>query len=192
VTIRQLDTEQARSAIPALAEILLDCVAGGASVSFMADVTRAGAEHFFSGVADSVARGERALLVAEDEDSRFIGTVQGLLAMPPNQPHRGEIAKMLVHRKGRRRGFGAALMVAAENAARAAGKSLLVLDTVTDGDGYNLYRRLGWSIAGEIPDFALWPDGRPCPTTFMWKRLSEVVSCSGSSAGVGADSSGSR
>jgi GNAT superfamily N-acetyltransferase len=192
VTIRQLDAEQARAAIPALAEILLDCVAGGASVSFMADMNRAQAEHFFSGVADRVARGERALLVAEDEDNCLIGTVQVLLAMPPNQPHRGEIAKMLVHRKGRRRGFGAALMAAAENAARAAGKSLLVLDTVTDGDGYNLYRRLGWSIAGEIPDFALWPDGRPCPTTFMWKRLSEAVSYNGSSAGVGADSTGPR
>ena len=78
---------------------------------------------------------------------------------------------MLVHRAGRRQGLGAALMRAAEEAGRAAGKSLLTLDTVTDGDGFRLYRRLGWEVAGTVPDYALWPDGRPCPTTFMWKRV---------------------
>ena len=179
MTIRKLDAEEAQRAVPELAEILLDCVAGGASVSFMTDLSRAEAERFFWGVADSVARGERALIVAEDGARRPIGTVQVLLAMPPNQPHRAEIAKMLVHRDGRRRGLGTALMIAAEEEAFAAGRSLLVLDTVTHGAGYHLYLRLGWHIAGEIPDFALWPDGRLCPTTVMWKRLGENVSDSG-------------
>jgi GNAT superfamily N-acetyltransferase len=172
VTIRKLDADEAHHAVPALAEILLDCVAGGASVSFMADLSLVEAERFFSGVADSVARAERVLLVAENDERRIVGTVQVILSMPPNQPHRGEVAKMLVHRASRRQGRGTALMVAAEEAARTADKSLLVLDTVTHSAGYNLYLRLGWRIAGEIPDFALWPDGGLCPTTFMWKRIS--------------------
>jgi GNAT superfamily N-acetyltransferase len=168
--IRSLDGREAAEAAPALADILLDCVAGGASVSFMADMTRAEAEAFFRGCAEAVARGERRLIVAEDE-AGLAGTVQLITAMPPNQPHRGEIAKMLVHRRARGRGIGAALMRAAEAEARAAGKTVLTLDTVTDSDGFRLYRRLGWTIAGEIPDFALWPDGRLCPTTYMWKRV---------------------
>lgn len=169
--VRSIDGAEAASRVPALADILLDCVAGGASVSFMADLTRDEAEGFWRGVAAGVARGERLLLGAEDDTGRLIGTVQVILATPPNQPHRGEIAKMLVHRDGRRQGTGAALMIAAEEAARAAGRSLLTLDTVTDGDGFRLYRRLGWQVAGTVPGYALWPDGRPCPTTFMWKDI---------------------
>lgn len=168
--IRALDGAEARAAVPALAGILMDCVAGGASVSFMAGLAPTEAEAFWHGVAADVAGGGRALLVAQDE-GRLLGTVQVILAMPPNQPHRGEIAKMLVHRDGRRRGLGAALMGAAEDAARAAGKRLLTLDTVTDGDGHRLYRRLGWQVAGTVPDYALWPDGGLCPTTFMWKHI---------------------
>lgn len=171
MNVRALDGDEARAAVPALADVLLDCVAGGASVSFMADMSRAEAEAFWQSIAEGVARGERTLLVSQEDDGRILGTVQVILATPPNQPHRGEIAKMLVHRAGRRQGLGAALMRAAEEAGRAAGKSLLTLDTVTDGDGFRLYRRLGWEVAGTVPDYALWPDGRPCPTTFMWKRV---------------------
>lgn len=169
--IRTLDVNAARAAAPALAGILLDCVAGGASVSFMADLTRAEAEAFWHGVADGVAAGERSLIVAEDEEGRIVGTVQLILKLPPNQPHRGEIAKMLVARSARRRGIGAALMRAAEAEARAAGKSLLTLDTVSGSEGERLYRSLGWQVAGEIPDFAMWPDGRLCPTTYLYRRV---------------------
>lgn len=168
--IRTLDANAARAAVPALTDVLLDCVAGGASVSFMADLTRADAEAFWHSVADSVARGERVLFVAEDE-GRILGTVQLIVKLPPNQPHRGEIAKMLVHRAARRKGFGAALMRAAEDKARELGKTLLTLDTVTGSEGERLYRSLGWQVAGEIPDFAMWPDGRLCPTTYLYRRI---------------------
>jgi GNAT superfamily N-acetyltransferase len=94
-----------------------------------------------------------------------------VLAMPDNQPHRADVAKMLVHRRARRRGLGAALMQAAEAAARDAGKTLLVLDTVTGGDAARLYARLGWQRCGEIPGYALWPRGGLCSTTYFYKPL---------------------
>ncbi|GGF66225.1 N-acetyltransferase [Azorhizobium oxalatiphilum] len=169
--ITRLDGAAAVAAIPALSDILLDCVAGGASVSFMQDMTRAEAEAFWRRIADDVAQGGRALLVAE-QDGRALGTVQVILDTPPNQPHRGEIAKMLVHRDGRQQGMGAALMRAAEDTARQEGRTLLTLDTVPDEAGFRLYARLGWSSAGVVPGYALWPDGRPCDTLYMWKQLS--------------------
>jgi GNAT superfamily N-acetyltransferase len=136
----------------ALAEVLMDCVEGGASVSFMHPLPRAKALAFWEGVLASAARGERIVLVAEDVDSHtIVGTVQVVLAMPDNQPHRADVAKMLVHRRARRRGLGAALMQAAEAAAREAGKTLLVLDAVTGGDAERLYERLGWQRCGVIP-----------------------------------------
>jgi GNAT superfamily N-acetyltransferase len=168
--IRRLNTIGERE-IRGLSDVLIDCVEGGASVSFMLPMTRAKAEAFWQTAATSVARGERIVLVAEDEAGAIIGTVQVLLNQPENQPHRGDIAKMLVHRRARRLGVGAALLAAAERAALDAGKSLLVLDTVTDADGYRLYSRNGWQRVGEIPDYALWPDGRPCPTTIFFKPL---------------------
>jgi GNAT superfamily N-acetyltransferase len=169
--VRSLDAAAAQAAVPALAEVLLDCVDGGASVSFMADLTRAEAEAFFAGCAEGVASGERKLLVAVDENGRIVGTVQLIVKLPPNQPHRAEVAKMLVHRSARRKGVGAALMRTVEDEARAAGKWLLVLDTVTGSDGEKLYTRLGWRVAGVVPDFALWPDGRLCATTYLYRRL---------------------
>lgn len=169
--IHRLDADTAHAAAPALADILMDCIAGGASVSFMAGLTRADAEDFWHDVAASVGRGERLLIAAGPDQGEFVGTVQVIVSTPPNQPHRGEIAKMLVRRDARHRGVGGALMDEAETAARRAGKTILTLDTVTGGDGYRLYRRQGWQIAGEIPDYALWPDGSLCPTTFMWKRI---------------------
>ncbi|MEO7414185.1 MAG: GNAT family N-acetyltransferase [Opitutaceae bacterium] len=156
-----------------LSDVLIDCVDGGASVSFMAPMTRAKAEGFWQGVATSASRGERVVLVAEEPAGRIIGTVQIILNAPENQPHRGEIAKMLVHRQARRRGVGAALLAAAERSAVAAGKTLLVLDTVTGADGERLYATHGWQRCGVIPSFALWPDGRPCATTVFFKALQQ-------------------
>lgn len=156
----------------ALAEVLIDCVAGGASVSFMWPLPHHRALAFWQGVLDSARRGERIVLVAEDADTNaVVGTVQLLLAMPDNQPHRADVAKMLVHRRARRRGLGAALMQAAEAAARSAGRTLLVLDTVTGSDAERLYSRLGWQRVGVIPGYALWPNGGPCDTTYFYKTL---------------------
>jgi GNAT superfamily N-acetyltransferase len=157
---------------PALAEVLMDCVEAGASVSFMWPLPRQKALAFWHGVMDSARRGERVLLVALDSEGQVCGTVQVVLAMPENQPHRGDVCKLLVHRRARRCGLGAALIRAAENAAREAGRKLLVLDAVTGGDAERLYARLGWQRVGVIPGFALWPNGGFCDTTYFYKALS--------------------
>jgi GNAT superfamily N-acetyltransferase len=159
--------------IQGLSDVLIDCVEGGASVSFMLPMTRDKAETYWRSLAGGLERGERALLVAEDA-AGIVGTVQVIYSLPENQPHRGDVAKMLVHRRGRRQGVGAALLAAAERSALAAGKTLLVLDTVTDSDGYRLYARHGWQRVGEIPNYALWPDGRLCPTTVFYKALTST------------------
>jgi GNAT superfamily N-acetyltransferase len=168
--LRTLDGAAALAAVPALADVLIDCVHGGASVSFMAPLPLAKARAFWQGVADGVARGERLLLVAEDADG-IAGTVQVVLAQPDNQPHRADVAKMLVHRRARRQGMAARLLAAAEDAARAAGKTVLVLDTVTGGDAERLYQRAGWQRVGTIPNYALMPDGAPCSTTYFHRQL---------------------
>jgi GNAT superfamily N-acetyltransferase len=166
-TLASLDESEIRQ----LSDVLIDCVEGGASVSFMWPMTRAKAEAFWRATADSASRGERVVIVAEDAAGTIVGTVQVVWAQPENQPHRADVAKMLVLRRARRRGVGAALLGAAESAALGAGKTLLVLDTVTDSDAMRLYSRQGWSRCGEIPNYALWPDGRPCPTTVFYKQL---------------------
>ena len=168
VHVRCLDAIGDRE-IQGLSDVLIDCVEGGASVSFMLPMTRAKAEAFWRGVSASAARGERVVLAAEDAEG-IIGTAQVILAQPENQPHRGDLAKMLVHRRARRRGIGEALLVAAERSALAAGKTLLVLDTAS-GDAERLYARQGWQRCGVIPDYALWPDGGFCPTTIFFKFL---------------------
>jgi GNAT superfamily N-acetyltransferase len=157
--------------IDALSEVLLDCVEGGASVSFMAPMSRDKAQKFWRDIAASVARGERIVLAAEAAAGVLVGTVQVVVNQPENQPHRGDVAKMLVHRSARRRGVGAALLAAAERCALDVGRTLLVLDTVTDGDGERLYARHGWQRVGEIPNYALFPDGRPTATTVFYKSL---------------------
>lgn len=167
---RRLDAVEAAALAPALADVLVDCVAGGASVSFMAPLAPARALAFWQGVAAGVAAGDRALFVVE-EAGRVLGTVQLLLGMPENQPHRAEIAKMLVRQAARGRGIGTALMRAAEALARAEGRRLLVLDTAEGGAGERLYRRLGWVALGTIPNFALYQDGRPCGSTFFYRDL---------------------
>jgi GNAT superfamily N-acetyltransferase len=156
--------------IDALAGLLIDCVEGGGSVSFMHPLTPDRAAAFWRQLAPGVAAGERALLVAEDEKG-LCGTVQLLLHQPENQPHRADLSKMLVHRRARRQGLGAALLRAAETAARESGKTLLVLDTATGSDAARLYERLGWQRVGEIPGYALLPQGGLCGTTVYYRDL---------------------
>lgn len=169
INIHRLEQIDERSAAE-LADVLQDCVAGGASVGFMASLTRDQATGFWRRIGTEVAAGQRALLVASDE-SGICGTVQLLLALPDNQPHRADLCKLLVHRRARRRGLAAALMSAAEGLARQCGRSLLVLDAVTDGDAARLYARLGWTRVGDVPGFALYPDGRECGTTYFYRRV---------------------
>ena len=156
--------------IEQLADVLIDCVEGGASVSFMLPLTRERALAFWRRVAEGVAAGGRALLVAEDERG-ICGTVHLVFEQPENQPHRADLAKTLVHRRARRQGLGAALVRAAEATARECGRTLLVLDTVTGADGARVYERLGWVRVGEIPDYALFPRGGFCSTTVDYRRL---------------------
>jgi len=152
-----------------LAGVLIDCVEGGASVSFMHPLSRDRAVTFWRRVAEGVVAGERALLVAEDARG-VCGTVQLVLDQPENQPHRAELSKMLVHRRARRQGLGAALMRAAEATARECGKTLLVLDTASD-DAERLYERMGWTRVGVIPGYALLPQGGLCRTTVFYRNL---------------------
>ena len=168
IQIRCLQTIGERE-IQGLSDVLIDCVEGGASVSFMLPMSRAKADAFWRSMSASVARGERVVLAAEAAGT-IVGTAQVILAQPENQPHRGDLAKMLVHRRARRQGIGEALLVAAERSALDAGKTLLVLDTAS-GDAERLYARGGWQRCGVIPDYALWPDGRPCATTYFFKFL---------------------
>jgi GNAT superfamily N-acetyltransferase len=170
IEIRQLNATEGLQYLPALVEVLLDCVEGGASVSFMAPLPRATAESFFEKVIQGVQQGGRILLAAFI-DSKLVGTVQILLATPPNQPHRADVAKLLVLRSARGQGIGARLMEHAEKASRLRGKTLLVLDTATGGDAERLYMRLGWTRVGVIPNYALFPDGTCCDTTIFWKQL---------------------
>jgi GNAT superfamily N-acetyltransferase len=170
IRIRCLQTIGDRE-IQGLSDVLIDCVEGGASVSFMLPMTRAKAEAFWRGTAASAARGERVVLAAEDETGAIVGTAQIILAQPENQPHRGDLAKMLVHR-ARRRGVGVQLLQAAERSALDAGKTLLVLDTASD-DAERLYARQGWQRCGVIPNYALLPDGTPCATTYFFKSLGD-------------------
>jgi GNAT superfamily N-acetyltransferase len=156
--------------IDELAGVLIDCVEGGASVSFMHPLTRERAVAFWRRVARGVAAGERALIVATDAHG-VCGTVQLVLDQPENQPHRADVSKMLVHRRVRRQGLGAALMRTAEATARDCGRTLLVLDAVTGGDAARLYERLGWVRVGDIPRYALFPQGGFCSTTVYYRDL---------------------
>jgi GNAT superfamily N-acetyltransferase len=155
-----------------LAEVTRDCVDAGASIGFMQPFTDAQAITFWRKVADDVAAGRRLLLVAEDEGG-VCGTVQLIVDMPDNQPHRADLAKMQVHRRARRKGLGEALLRAAEQMARECGKTLLVLDAVTDGDAARLYAKLGWVRVGDIPNYALFPQGGYCSTTYFYRDLAD-------------------
>ncbi|TML83963.1 MAG: GNAT family N-acetyltransferase [Actinobacteria bacterium] len=170
IEIRRLGPTEVHAHLDGLAAVLSDCVAGGASVSYMAPFSHEQARAAFESFAVEVEQGRRLLLGAFAE-GRLVGTVQVILALPPNQPHRAEIAKLLVHRSARKRGIAQLLMERAESEARAEGKTLLVLDTVTGDAAERLYTRLGWTRVGVIPGYALYPDGRPCDTTVFWKAL---------------------
>jgi len=171
VTVRRLGADEAAAKVEALADVLIDCVEGGASVSFMLPLPREKALAFRRGVVEGVARGERVLLVAEDGSARIVGTVQMIMSLPDNQPHRGDVAKMLVHRDVRRQGVAGRLMAALDDAARDEGKTVLVLDTVTGGDAERVYERAGWQRVGSVPKYALMPEGGFCATTFFYKHL---------------------
>jgi GNAT superfamily N-acetyltransferase len=169
IDVRSLRT-LGENELQALSDVLVDCVEGGASVSFMWPMTRDKALTYWRDVGASAARGERVVLAAYDAGDTIVGTVQIIFAQPENQPHRADVAKMLVHRRARRHGVGAALLVAAERHALRSGKTLLVLDTASQ-EAERLYVRQGWQLCGRIPDYALMPDGAPCATTVFYKSL---------------------
>ncbi len=170
VELRRLSATDVHAHLDGLAAVLHDCVAAGASVSYMWPFALADARRAFEGWVADVERGGR-LVLAAFAGRELVGTVQVVFALPPNQPHRAEIAKLLVHRSARGQGIAARLMALAETEARVEGKTLLVLDTVTGDPAERLYERLGWTKVGVIPGYALYPDGRPCDTTVFWKAL---------------------
>ncbi|MEH3147346.1 MAG: GNAT family N-acetyltransferase [Methylobacterium frigidaeris] len=176
--IRPVPAPEAEARIGELAGILVDAVAHGASVNFLAGFARAEAEAFWRGQIPGLAAGERRLLAAFDEErlvgtdeERLVGTVILSFAPQPNAPHRAEIGKMLVHSSQRRRGLGRRLLAAAEDEARAGGRTLLMLDTETGSAGDLLYRACGWLPVGIVPDHAYRPDGRLAATTVFYKSL---------------------
>ena len=171
VEIRRLDATGARKHLDGLAAVLVDCVEGGASVGYLTPYSHEEARRVYAEYADEVERGRRVLLAAFS-DGALVGTAQVVFAPHPNQPHRADVARVLVTRRARRRGIAARLMERAESEALAEGRTLLVLDAVTGGDAERLYERLGWVKVGVIPNYALFPDGRPCDTTYFWKSLS--------------------
>lgn len=168
--IRRIAPDQAHSVVEALAEVLIDCVEGGASVGFMSPLSRERALQFWRGIADAVAQGRRVLLVAQD-DAGMLGTVQLVLDLPDNQPHRGDVVKMLVVQRARRQGVALALLRRLEEEALREQRSVLVLDAVTGGDAERLYARAGWEKVGSVPRYALMPHGGFCATTFMHRQL---------------------
>jgi ribosomal protein S18 acetylase RimI-like enzyme len=153
-----------------LADLLVETVASGGSVGFMHPLAPEAAAGFWSGALASAERGERVVFGAWDGDT-LIGTVTLLLDLPPNQPHRAEIAKMMTRVSHRGRGVATALLRAAEAVAVAKGRSLLVLDTAKDEGAAGLYQRQGFSLAGEVPDYALKPHGGLTSTLIYWKRI---------------------
>jgi GNAT superfamily N-acetyltransferase len=167
--IVELAAEAAERQVGGLAEVLLDCVAGGASVGFMADVTAAEAADFWRAMIAEVRAGRTHLFAAFD-DGRPIGTVLLQPCWKPNQPHRADVAKLLVRRDARRGGAASRLMDALEARARALGRTLLTLDTASSA-AEALYQGRGYVRAGEIPDYALMPDGAFCTTVLYYKRL---------------------
>ena len=169
--IRLLTVAEADAARPDLVDLLLDCVDGGASVNFVQPMTREKSEGWWAGALASHARAERLILVAE-ADGRIDGSVQLVPAGQENQPHRADIAKLLVHRRARRNGLGAALMQAAETEAKQRNRTLLTLDTEADSAGERLYQRLGWTRFGQVPGYAVTADGTHRQTcSFFYKLL---------------------
>jgi len=168
--IRPLEISEAQGRLDALAAVLIDSVEGGASVGFLAPMTRAKADAFWQGVFAGMQSGARLVLIAEDRAGDILGTVQLVFAASENQPHRADVSKLLVLRRARKQGIGEALMQAVEAEALKAGRSVLVLDTAT-AEAERVYARTGWVRLGVLPDYALMPDGSLCDTIFFYKRL---------------------
>ncbi|WP_296065986.1 GNAT family N-acetyltransferase [uncultured Agrobacterium sp.] len=169
-TIHVFNGQQTIDALPELCDVLAACVNGGASVGFMLPFSPQDAEPFWRSVAENVREGSTIHVVAEVE-GQVVGTVQVGFASKPNQPHRGDLMKLLVHPSARGLGLARKLMQRAEEEAAKRGRSLLVLDTATGSDAEAIYPRLGWERVGVIPDYALFPDGRYCGTTLFYKRI---------------------
>lgn len=170
-SLYSLSADDILSRIDELCDVLENCVQGGASVSFMLPFGREKSQAFWLNVAQSVNRGERLLLVDELEGGGIVGTVQLILDQPENQPHRADVAKLLVHDRARRKGVAGRLMNALETAARDNGKSVLVLDTSTGSGAETFYVNAGWEKVGEIPRYALMPDGEMTSTSVFYKFL---------------------
>jgi len=168
--IRMLNGEETLAALPDLCDVLSDCVNGDASVGFMLPFAPPDAIPFWQGVAQSVTKGDTLHMVAQ-VDGKIVGTVQVGFSTKPNQPHRGDLMKLLVHRNARGLGLSRKLMDRIEMEAAKRGKTLLVLDTSTGSLAESIYPRLGWQRVGVIPDYALHPDGRQCSTTFFYKKI---------------------
>jgi len=163
-----LDHTQVLAELTDFTHLLTECVEAGASIGFMAPFSQDEARAFWTGIADKVEAGDRLIWSArEEETAQLLGTVQLIIGLPDNQPHRGDVAKLMVSPAARRRGVARQLMLALEAEARSRKLRTLVLDTVTGSPADSLYRRLGWIEAGPIPNYALFPDGTPCSTTFF-------------------------
>ena len=169
-SLRTLSRADILENLSPLSDILADCVNGGASVSFMLPFSRQTARAFWLRIAESVAAGERLVVVAEHA-GQISGTVQLVIDQAENQPHRADVAKLLVHQNARRQGLAKALMNHLEQLAREQGKSVLVLDTATGSGAECFYVQCGWEKAGEIPRYALMPDGTMTATSLFYKIL---------------------
>jgi GNAT superfamily N-acetyltransferase len=169
--IERLDAAAAERELDALASMLADAVEGGASVGFVTPFSVPDAAAWWRPLLTEVAAG-RVLVLGAWVEGALVGTVQLHPSAMPNGRFRAEVAKLLVHRSARRKGVGRALMDAVEALARERGRTTLVLDTQTGGDAERLYRALGWTVAGVIPDYSLLSDGTRGATTYMYKLLS--------------------
>ncbi|HLS95224.1 MAG TPA: GNAT family N-acetyltransferase [Sphingobacterium sp.] len=168
ITVSSVDDDLCKG----LALLTIDVVKQGASVGFMDDLTMEQAQNFWKKIFGRVARDEVVLFAARHVPSQqIVGTVQLAVDLPPNQPHRGDVAKMLVHSAYRRRGIASRLLSTLEIEARERSRHILVLDTVTESPAYYLYLKYGWQVVGNIPEYALFPDGQYCSTTYFYKKL---------------------
>jgi GNAT superfamily N-acetyltransferase len=169
VTIERIGKDAVASDVRALAQLLVDAIESGAGVSFLAGLTEAEAEAWWRAVLASSS--ERAIILVARDGEDIVGTVQLQPSWAPNQPHRADVAKLIVHRRARGRGIARMLMHSLEQAAHAAGFTLLLLDTCKGYDAERLYASTGWMRVGEVPGFALNPDGSLCDTVFFYKHL---------------------
>jgi len=171
VRVEVLDPASYEAAIPELAELVVDAVDGGASINFLAGATPDQTAGWWRARSVGAAAGTITVFVARDESGRIVGSTLIERSTNPNSPHRAEIGKVIVHRASRRQGIATALMTAAEELARAEGRWMLVLDTVTGSAAAALYESLGWQTVGTIPGYALDTAGVPEPATYYYKDL---------------------